>query len=224
MSTGIETTFDRTFTTGELDALEDEFDHRVWRAGSEEPDARVTVLYDETERGIARWLVRVGAAWAWASPYGDPATPDPWDAIQGWMGRSGRVLRIPDRKELMDGGWTIVDPEHSGDDEPMPDEAKEQLDAGFQALGQFGFRSDNTQNLKAQAHFMASIAISLHELVALHKKYDPESMEIVVDPGPAVGPGDLPVENQDFETKAAAEPENVPAPGSMGSEDFPFAR
>jgi hypothetical protein len=206
---------DRMFTTTELDALENEFDHRVWRADSEEPDARVTVLYDEADRGVARWLVRVGTGWAWASPHGDPATPDPWDAIQRWMERSGRALRMPDRKELADGGWTITSPEGT-EEAATVDEAKEQIDAGFQAL-----EAPGSSHSKAQAHFMASIAISLYELVALHKKYDPESMEIRVE-------GDAgPDEHQ--EVLAAADisdkdPGDGFASGPHVNEDFPWAR
>lgn len=201
--------FDRTVTTTELDALEDEFDHRVWRAESEEPDARVTVLYDEADRGATRWLVRVGTGWAWASPYGDPAAADPWDAIQRWMDRSGRALRIPDRKELADGGWTIVGQET---EERVPDEAAAQLDAGFRALDMMDLHGTGAPARRASAHFMASIAISLHTLVALHQKYDPENMEVVVDPGPA----------KDSVTELQKQLDNLP--DGPGGESFPWAR
>jgi len=215
--------FGRTFTTTELEALEDEFDHRVWRAESEEPDARVTVLYDEADRGVARWLVRVGTGWAWASPHGDPATPDPWDAIQRWMERSGHALRIPDRKELAAGGWTITSPE--GDEEPVPDEAKEQIDAGFRSLDMMDLHGTGAPARRAQAHFMAAIAISLYDLVALHKKYDVDNMRVEVDPGPALPPQPgLDVSDEEINGLVDGEPENKPAPGALGSEEFPWAR
>lgn len=211
--------FARTFTPTELDALEDEFSHRVWHAESGEPDARVTVLYDEADRGVARWLVRTGTGWAWASPHGDPATPDPWDAIQRWMERSGHALRIPDRKELEAGGWTITSPE--GAEEQAPDEAKKQIDKGFRAL-------DVSDHQDASARFLASIAISLYDLVGLHKKYDIDNLRVEVDPGP----------DEAQEVRSAAgnpeqpnrEPEDGPGSGfapvvdTAGGADYPYAR
>lgn len=212
-------TFERAFTTTELDELEDEFGHRVWRAESEEPDALVTVLYDETERGAARWLVRVGTGWAWASSHGDQAGADPWDAIQRWMERTGRALRIPDHGELEAGGWTITSAE--GVEEQAPDEAKEQIDAGFRAL-------DVSNHQDASARFLAAIATSLYDLVGLHKKYDVDNLRVEVDPGPdeaqevrsAAGDPEQPIR----------EPEDGPGSGftpvddEVGGVDYPYAR
>lgn len=214
----------KSFTTTELDALATAFAHWRWEADSEEPDARVTVLYDEADAGVARWLVRKGDGWAWSNPHGDPADADPWEAIQRFLSRTGRVLRIPDRTELEAGGWVIEDASnHETPAEPR-DEAKAQIDAGLHALGMTGFRSDNVQTLKAQAHFFGSIAISLHELVALHKKYDFDNMSITVDPGPekeqekTVEPS-----LEELKEQLEAVKDRIRG-GPVAGEDFPYAR
>lgn len=226
MSTGIKTTYSRQ----EIRENREAFREWRWTANSIEPDGRVTVLAPAHHaQAMQGFLCRCRQGWFWvinAAELVDTAEreiPHRWHAVTRDL--DGDSMRVPTEQELDMGGFRItVDPEPeeypqqeeretATEETDANDEAKEQLDAGFQSLGQFGFRSDNTQTLKAQAHFMASIAISLRELVMLHKKYDPENMEVIVDPGPELLVADEPIE-----------PTDEKAPGPVAGEDFPFAR
>jgi len=211
----------RTFTTTELDTLTELFGDWTWGPHSIEPDGRITVLIDEADRGAARWLVREDGGWAWSDSHGNVAGSDPWDAIQRWMSRDpGRKLRIPDRQELVEGGWTIED--NDAHETPVEDEAGRHIDQGFWHLNRPTV--DGLVASRAMAHFLGAIAISLHELVTLHKKYDIDNLQVVVDSGPV----------QEQEKRAAAgnpeqpirEPEDGPGSGfgPVTGEDFPFAR
>jgi len=222
MSPTIKTTYSRQEIRENREAFRD----WKWTAGAVEPDGRVTVLapahHAQEMRGF---LCRCQHGWFWvvnAAELADKAereTPYSWNAATRDLG--GDAMRVPTEQELDMGGFRItVDPEpeeypqDEDDDqqESVPDEAKEQIDAGFRFLEEPG-----TNYSKAQAHFMAAIAISLYDLVALHKKYDIDNMRVEVDPGPALPP-------QPSLDVSDGEPENKPAPGALGSEEFPWAR
>jgi hypothetical protein len=128
------------------------------------------------------------------------------------MERSGHALRIPDRKELAAGGWHITNTTEQPDEEVV-DEAKRLLDLGLNLLETP--RPDMATQAKAENHFLASIAVSLYELVVLHKKYD---FENVVDKEATA--------EQTEDPKQVIEPESVvdsPA-RRVGSDEFPYAR
>lgn len=227
MSTGIKTTYSRQEVRENREAFREWW---WWTASSAEPDDRVTVLtpahHAQTMQGF---LCRCQQGWFWVTNVAELADKAEHGTPHSWYGVTrdldGDAMRVPTEQELRMGGFRItVDPEpeeypQQEEDEPneetdAKDEANEEIHAGFYHLNRPTV--DGLAATRAQAHFLASIAISLHELVALHKKYDPENMELIVDPGP-----ELPSDRTDDKQ---AKPVNDTPPGPVVGEDFPFAR
>jgi len=229
MSPTIKTTYSRQEIRENREAFRD----WKWIAGAVEPDGRVTVLapahHAQEMRGF---LCRCQHGWFWVAGAAELAekaereTPYSWNAATRDLG--GDAMRVPTEQELDMGGFRItVDPEpeeypqDEDDDqqEPAPDEAKEQIDAGFRSLDMMDLHGTGAPARRAQAHFMAAIAISLYDLVALHKKYDVDNLRVEVDPGPAVER-----EKTAIDTVAKESLPEGHVIDEVGGVDFPWAR
>jgi hypothetical protein len=128
------------------------------------------------------------------------------------------VLVVPTEWELERGGFRVTVDDEPAEEEGLKDgeyeatEADEQIDRGIDSLHRPTV--DGLSAARAQAHFTASIAISLRELLALYRKYEPENMEVIVDPGP----------DEDQEKRAAADVPVDRLDGPVADEVFPWAR
>lgn len=217
MSPTVKTTYSRH----EVREVREAFREWTWGDQALEPDGRVSVLYQaHPGQQMRGYLCRCQHGWFWAADAAElqrkakTETPYSWNAAIRDLGGDG--MRVPAEQELEMGGFrvTVDDEPELEDMEQAVDEAKEQIDKGFRAL-------DVSDHQDASARFLASIAISLYDLVGLHKKYDIDNLRVEVDPGPA---GQTVAQIQEQLDKMADEPEGKSAPGTPGSEDFPYAR
>lgn len=207
-----------TFTRIELAALAEAFEHETWKwtVHAIEPDARVNVLFDPSPDTTQQWLVRVTGGWVWAMSLGDAKHLDKdtldlsWNRCIRGLGDSS-YARIPTEAELLRGGWHITTappvPEEQKQ-EPVIDEAKRLLDEGLNLLETP--RPDMSTQCKTENHFLASIAISLYDLVALHKKYDFEN--VVNEEVPSTEPAEQTpgLDVSDDEINSLVDPEHRP--------------
>lgn len=217
----------REYTTTELDALAEAFKDWRWNRKSVEPDGRVDLLVDVGgPKAVAHpFLCRFRDGWFWVSDanhlrdMAESRSPFTWQELISELGTDEK-LRVALAEELVAGGWTVTDTsnqETTQVDPEVVDEAKAQLDRGLDLMETPGI--DLRTLNRVETHLMASIAISLYELVALHKKYAPEELRVEVDTGPS----------QEQEVRAAAdnigEPaEPFPAVGPVVDEKFPWAQ
>lgn len=225
-----------SYTRHEVRENREAFREWKWTAGTPEPDGRVTVLYnDHPGQAMRGFLCRCQHGWFWvasADELTDKAareTPYSWNMATRDLG--GDAMRVPTAQELEIGGFRVtVEPEpEEGETRPVDaevqDEADKEIDAGFHHLNR-----PTADTARATAHFMASIAISLYELVGLHRKYDVDNLRVEVDPGPEQGGEQTEDVKEDIDgpgsgyspVHTAQREEHVD--DTVGSTDYPYVR
>lgn len=218
-----------SYTRAEVREVREAFRDCKWGPKSVEPDGRVTVLYDRQLRDASPgFLCRWQHGWFWVMDAPElvqkalTQTPFTWKAMIEELADTEH-LTVPTEQELEMGGFQVTvdeqpEPESEDGVEELPDEAKKHLDAGFHALDIIDIHGG--QVARAQAHFLGSIAVSLYELVALHKKYDFENVEVQLEDRSGATIAELQKKLDEMPEEGTA----CKDANEEHSEDFPWAR